>query len=67
MANIANYQFDDIQKYDLIVSCADPISDELMARIDADYRSDISANAAALMGAPDGSRGVPQVWGGRTR
>lgn len=53
VANIANYQFDDIQKYDLIVSCADPISDELMARIDADYRSDISADAAALMGAAD--------------
>jgi putative ABC transport system permease protein len=53
VANIANYQFDDIQKYDLVVSCTEQISDDLLDRIDENYGDKISADAVALMGAGD--------------
>lgn len=53
VANIANYQFDDIQKYDLIVSCTDTVSDDLISRIHENYGDQIQTDAAALMGAGD--------------
>jgi putative ABC transport system permease protein len=53
VANIANYQFDDIQKYDLVVSCTEQITDDLLDRIDENYGDKISADAVALMGAGD--------------
>lgn len=53
VANIANYQFDDIQKYDLIVSCTDPVSDDLISTVREDYKDKIQTEAVALMGAGD--------------
>lgn len=53
VANIANYQFDDIQKYDLIVSCTDTVSDDLISHIRENYGSQIQTEAVALMGAGD--------------
>ncbi len=53
VANIANYQFDDIQKYDLIVSFADTVSDSQVSDIYKNYGDQIQTVAVALMGAGD--------------
>lgn len=64
VANIANYQFDDIQKYDLSVSTSDPIAQDWLDDIGADYGEAIDAQAVSLMSAGEltGSDATKSVY-----
>lgn len=50
VANIANYQFDDIQKYDLSVTYSDPLTDASLDAFETAYGSEVETDAAVLMG-----------------
>ena len=49
VANIANYQFDDIQKYDVSVTFTDPLTDAQTEALARDYGAETDACASALM------------------
>ena len=51
VADIGNYQFDDIQKYDLSVTTEDPIGQDWLEDIQAEYGDRIDTQAVALMSA----------------
>lgn len=51
VANIANYQFDDIQKYDLSVTFADPLTEADTEALEKTYSAEMETDAAALMAA----------------
>ncbi len=57
VANIANFQFDDIQRYDLSVTTADPISEDFLSALDASHGPQIEAHAVSLMAAGDFTAG----------
>ncbi len=50
VANIANYQFDDIQKYDLAVTFDDPLTDASIEALETDHAGELETDAAVLMG-----------------
>lgn len=64
VANIANYQFDDIQKYDLSVSTSDPITQDWLDHIQSEYGGQIDAQAVSLMSAGEltGSETTKSVY-----
>lgn len=51
VANIANYQFDDIQKYDLSVTFTDPLTEADTEALEKAYGAEMETDAAALMAA----------------
>ena len=51
VADIGNYQFDDIQKYDVSATTEDPISQDWLDNIQAEYGDQIDQQAVALMSA----------------
>lgn len=53
VTNIANYQFDDIQKYDVSVTTADSVDDAFLAELEAEHSGEMDVYAAALMAAGD--------------
>ena len=63
VANIANFQFDDIQKYDIAVNCDRAIDDQWLQQIEGKYGGQMQAHAAALLcsGELSGSDGTKSV------
>ena len=53
VANIANYQFDDIQKYDISVTYEDALTEADTAALETAYGDRMETDAAALMTACD--------------
>ncbi len=53
VANIANFQFDDIQRYDLSVTTADPVGEAFLSALDEAHGAEIEAHAVSLMAAGD--------------
>lgn len=53
VTNIANYQFDDIQKYNLSVTFEDGITNETKDYLEEVYGTQMETHAAAYMGAVD--------------
>lgn len=49
VANIGNFQFDDIQRYDISATLDEPVTDEWLAARADEFGSDLEAEAAALM------------------
>jgi len=53
VANIGNFQFDNIQKYDISVMFSDPITEQWASALDAGSGDGIAAGAVTLMAAGD--------------
>lgn len=64
VANIANFQFDDIQKYDLGVTFSDMLTDDHTAALESTYGDRMEADAVTLMSAGEltGSRATKSVY-----
>ncbi|MGN0479064.1 MAG: FtsX-like permease family protein [Hominenteromicrobium sp.] len=64
VANIANFQFDDIQKYDISVTLTDPITDAWTADVEAEHGADMDTHAVTLMSAGEltGSAATKSVY-----
>ena len=64
VANIANYQFDDIQKYDIIATFSESLTDERLEALESEYGSLTEADAVSLMcsGELTGSKAKKSVY-----
>lgn len=49
VANIGNFQFDQIQKYDISILCDDGVTDEWLSDVEETYGDQMDAHATALM------------------
>lgn len=64
IANIANFQFDDIQKYDISITCEKTISDTWVDSLMSEYGGSVDQHAVALMSSGElvGSKATKTVY-----
>lgn len=64
VANIANFQFDDIQKYDISITCEHTVSDAWVDKLMDEYGGNVEQHAVALMSSGDltGSEATKTVY-----
>ena len=53
VANIANFQFDDIQKYDVSAQFSDTLTEDKINKVESDHKSELDAATAVQMTSGD--------------